>query len=79
MVKMSLDHVQVMTGQVQEMDVAASANGDSSRGSWEEKEFERDDLGLTTTPKPVSPEKLHWLAVSEIQIRTTHFPGSSGV
>lgn len=81
MVKMSLDHVQVMTGQVQEMNVATSANGDnsSSRGSWEEKEFERDDLGLTTTPKPVSPEKLHCFAVSEIQIRTTHFPGSSGV
>lgn len=79
MVKMSLDHVQVMAGQVKEMKVATSANGDSSRGSWEEKEFERDDLGLKTTPKPVSPEKLHRLAVSEMQIRTAHFPGSSAV
>lgn len=59
MVKMSLDPVQVMTGQVKELEVGASANGGGSRGSWEEKEeFERDDLGLTTTPKPVSPEKL---------------------
>lgn len=57
MVKMSLDHVQVLTGPVKEMKAATSANGDSSRGSWEEKEFERDDLGLTTTPKPVSPER----------------------
>lgn len=70
MVKMSLDHVQVMTGQVKEMKVAPSANGDSSRGLWEKKEFERDDLGLTTTPKPVSPEKRHPPAVSEIQSQT---------
>lgn len=66
MVKMSLDRVQVMAGQVKEMKVAASANGDSSRGSWEEKEFEHEDLGLTTTPKPVSPEKLHRPAASVI-------------
>lgn len=38
--------------------VVTSANGDSSRGSWEEKEFDCGDLGLSTTPKPVSPEKL---------------------
>lgn len=57
---MDLDHGQVLT----------SANGDSSRGSWEEKGFERDDLGLSTTPKPVSPEKLHQLAASEVQIQT---------
>lgn len=54
MVKMSLDPVQVMTGQVKELKVAPSANGDS-RGSWEEKEeFDQDHLGLTTKPKPVS-------------------------
>lgn len=76
MVKMSLDHVQVMTSPVQEMKVGASANGDSSRGSWEEKEFERDDPGLMTTPKQVSPEKVHPLAVSDIQNRSAHFPGS---
>lgn len=66
MVKMSLDPVQVMTGQVTELKAAASANGDGSRGSWEEKgQFECNDLGLTTAPKPVSPEKLHHLSVSK--------------
>lgn len=54
MVKMSLDPVQVMSGQVKELKVAPSSNGDS-RGSWEEKEeFDQDHLGLTTKPKPVS-------------------------
>lgn len=54
MVKMSLDPVQVMATQVEELKVAAPANGDSSRGSWEEKEFDQNNLGLTTKPKPVS-------------------------
>lgn len=54
MVKMSLDPVQVMSGQVKELKVGPSANGDS-RGSWEGKEeFDQDHLGLTTKPKPVS-------------------------
>lgn len=54
MVKMSLDPVQVMSGQVKELKVAPSSNGDS-RGSWEEKEeFDQDHLGLSTKPKPVS-------------------------
>ncbi len=54
MVKMSLDPVQVMSGQVKELKVAPSTNGDS-RGSWGEKEeFNQDNLGLTTKPKPVS-------------------------
>lgn len=53
MVKMSLDPVQVMATQVKELKVAA-ANGDSSRGSWEEKEFDQNNLGLTNKPKPVS-------------------------
>lgn len=79
MVTMSLDHVQVMSGQGPEMKGASSANGDGSRGSWEQKEFERADLGHTTAPKPVSPEKRHRLAASHIQIRTAPFPGSSGV
>lgn len=81
MVRMSLDPVQVMTGQVKELKVATSANGDGGRGSWEEKEgFQLDDLGLKTAPKPVSPEKRHHLGVSKIQIRITqHFLGSSGV
>lgn len=74
MVKMSLDHVQAMAGQVTETKAATSANGESSRGSWEEKECERHDLGLTTTPKPVSLEK-----TSRVQIRSARFPGSSGV
>ncbi|KAE8282243.1 Cytosolic 5'-nucleotidase 1A [Larimichthys crocea] len=44
MVKMSLDPVQVMSGQVKELKVATSSNGDS-RGSWEEKEeFDQDHL-----------------------------------
>uniref|UniRef100_H3D949 5'-nucleotidase, cytosolic IAa n=1 Tax=Tetraodon nigroviridis TaxID=99883 RepID=H3D949_TETNG len=47
-----------------EMKAATSANGDSSRGSWEEKEFERDDLGLTTTPKPPKPQNAVTVAVS---------------
>lgn len=55
MVKMSLDPVQVMSGQVKELKVAPSANGDS-RGSWEGKEeFDQDHSGLTAKPKPVSP------------------------
>lgn len=55
MVKMSLDPVQVMSGQVKELKVGPSANGDS-RGSWEGKEeFDQDHLGLTSKPKPVSP------------------------
>lgn len=70
--------LQVMSSQAKEVKVAASANGDSSRASWEGKEFEQDALGLTTTPKPVSPEKLQ-LAVSGILTRTAHFPGSSGL
>lgn len=54
MVKMSLDPVQVMSGQVKELKVGPSANGES-RGSWEGKEeFDQDHLGLTTKPKPVS-------------------------
>lgn len=54
MVKMSLDPVQVMSGQVKELKVASSSNGES-RGSWEEKEeFDQDHLGLSTKPKPVS-------------------------
>ncbi|XP_070702146.1 5'-nucleotidase, cytosolic IAa [Pempheris klunzingeri] len=54
MVKMSLDPVQVMSGQVKELQVAPSSNGDS-RGSWEEKEkFDQDHLGLSTKPKPVT-------------------------
>lgn len=57
-VKMSLNPVQVMSGQVEELKVAPSANGDS-RGSWEAKEeFDQDHLGLTTKPKPVSPTYL---------------------
>lgn len=55
MVKMSLDPVQVISGQVKELKVGPSANGDS-RESWEGKqEFDQDHLGLTTKPKPVSP------------------------
>lgn len=51
---MSLEPVQVMSGQVAELKVAPSSNGDSA-GSWEGKrEFEKDHLGLTTKPKPVS-------------------------
>lgn len=54
MVKMSLDPVQVMSGQVTELKGAPSSNGDSRR-SWEEKEeFNQDRLGLTTKPKSVS-------------------------
>lgn len=58
MVKMSLDPVQVMSGQVQDLKVSPSSNGES-RGSWEEKEFDRDQLDLTTKPKPVSI-RLSW-------------------
>lgn len=80
MVRMSLDPVQVMTGQVTELKVATSANGDGSSGSWEEKEeFQRDDLGLKTAPKPVSPKNRNHLGVFEIQIGITQrFLGSSG-
>lgn len=54
MVKMSLDPVQVLSGQVKELKVGPSTNGES-RGSWEGKEeFDQDHLGLTTKPKPVS-------------------------
>lgn len=54
MVKMSLEPVQVMSGQVAELKVAPSSNGDSA-GSWEGKrEFDKDHLGLTAKPKPVS-------------------------
>ncbi|KAK5884022.1 hypothetical protein CesoFtcFv8_020288 [Champsocephalus esox] len=49
---MSLDPVQVMSGQVKELKVGPSSNGDS-RGSWEEKE-DQDDVGLATKPKPVT-------------------------
>lgn len=56
MVKMSLDPVQVMSGQVKELQVAPSSNGDS-RGSWDEKEeLDQDHLGLSTKPKPVSQD-----------------------
>lgn len=52
--KMSLDPVQVMSGQVNQLKVPPPSNGDS-RGSWEEKrEFDQDQLGLSTNPKPVS-------------------------
>lgn len=80
MVRMSLDPVQVMTGQVKEPKVATSANGDGSRESWEEKEeFQRDDLSLKTAPKPVSPKKRNHLGVFKIQIRIRQrFLGSSG-
>lgn len=79
MVKMSLDPMQVMTGQVKELKVATAANGDGSRGSWEEKEeLQGDGLGLKTAPKPVSPKKRHHLRVFEIQI-TRRFLGSSGL
>lgn len=55
MVKMSLDPVQVMSGQVKELKVSPSSNGES-RGSWDAKEeFDQDHLGLTTKPKSVSP------------------------
>ncbi|TWW65453.1 Cytosolic 5'-nucleotidase 1A [Takifugu flavidus] len=65
MVRMSLDPVQVMTGQVKELKVATSANGDGSRGSWEEKEeFQRDDLGLKTAPKAPKPQNAVTVAVS---------------
>ncbi|XP_041823338.1 5'-nucleotidase, cytosolic IAa isoform X1 [Melanotaenia boesemani] len=54
MVKMSLDPVQVMSGQVKELQVSSSSNGET-RGSWEEKPvFDQDQLGLTTKPKPVT-------------------------
>lgn len=54
MVKMSLDAVQVMSGQVKELKVSPSSNGDA-RGSWEGKEeFDPNQLELTTKPKPVS-------------------------
>ncbi|KAM3857952.1 5'-nucleotidase, cytosolic IAa [Diretmus argenteus] len=54
MVKMSLDTVQVIAGQVKELQVAPSSNGES-RGSWEKKEeFDQDHLGLTTKPKLVT-------------------------
>ena len=53
MVKMSLDPVRVMTGQVEELKVSPSSNGDS-KGPWEEKaEFDQDNLGLTVKPKMV--------------------------
>lgn len=43
-----------MSGQVAELKVAPSSNGDSA-GSWEGKrEFDKDHLGLTAKPKPVS-------------------------
>lgn len=64
MVKMSLDPVQVMSGQVKELNVAPSSNGDS-RGSWEGKEeFDQDHLGLTSKPKPVSDSDLKKTDVS---------------
>ncbi|KAI3358348.1 hypothetical protein L3Q82_014792 [Scortum barcoo] len=64
MVKMSLDPVQVMSGQVKELKVTPSSNGDS-RGSWEEKEeFDQDHLGLSTKPKPPKPENAVTIAVS---------------
>lgn len=54
MVKMSLEPVQVMSGQVNQLKVPPPSNGDS-RGSWEEKqEFDQDQLGLSTNPKPVT-------------------------
>ncbi|XP_035491320.1 5'-nucleotidase, cytosolic IAa isoform X2 [Scophthalmus maximus] len=61
---MSLDAVQVMSGQVKELKVPPPSNGDS-RGSWEEKEeFDRDHLGLSTKPKPPKPENAVTVAVS---------------
>ncbi|KAF3833566.1 hypothetical protein F7725_024770 [Dissostichus mawsoni] len=54
LVKMSLDPVQVMSGQVKELKVGPSSNGDS-RGSWEEKEeIDQDNVGISTKPKPVT-------------------------
>ncbi|XP_017162781.1 5'-nucleotidase, cytosolic IAa isoform X2 [Poecilia reticulata] len=54
MVKMSLDAVQVMSGQVKELKVSPSSNGDA-RGSWEGKEeFDPNQLELTAKPKPVT-------------------------
>lgn len=54
MVKMSLDAIQVMSGQVKELKVSPSSNGDT-RGSWEGKEeFDPNQLELTAKPKPVS-------------------------
>ncbi|KAF3833524.1 hypothetical protein F7725_024728 [Dissostichus mawsoni] len=51
---MSLDPVQVMSGQVKELKVGPSSNGDS-RGSWEEKEeIDQDNVGISTKPKPVT-------------------------
>uniref|UniRef100_A0A3B4YZ15 5'-nucleotidase, cytosolic IAa n=1 Tax=Stegastes partitus TaxID=144197 RepID=A0A3B4YZ15_9TELE len=64
MVKMSLDPVQVMSGQVEELKVAPSSNGDS-RGSWEEKEeLDQDHLVLTSKPKSPKPENAVTVAVS---------------
>ncbi|MEQ2292407.1 hypothetical protein AMECASPLE_022863 [Ameca splendens] len=54
MVKMSLDPIQVMSGQVKELKSSPSSNGDT-RGSWEEKEeFDPNQLDLTVKPKPVT-------------------------
>ncbi|KAK2830092.1 hypothetical protein Q5P01_018023 [Channa striata] len=51
---MSLDPVQVISGQVNDLKVAPSSNGDS-RDSWEDKEeFNQDNLGLTSKAKPVT-------------------------
>lgn len=70
MVKMSVDPVQVMSGQVKELKVAPSTNGDS-RGSWEEKEeFDQDHLGLTTKPKPVSL-KCQYVLVKDLDFTLT--------
>uniref|UniRef100_A0A3B4ZF40 5'-nucleotidase, cytosolic IAa n=1 Tax=Stegastes partitus TaxID=144197 RepID=A0A3B4ZF40_9TELE len=61
---MSLDPVQVMSGQVEELKVAPSSNGDS-RGSWEEKEeLDQDHLVLTSKPKSPKPENAVTVAVS---------------
>lgn len=59
MVKMSLDPIQVMSGQVKELKVSPSSNGDT-RGSWEEKEvFDPNQLDRTAKPKPVSVTNYH--------------------
>lgn len=54
MVKMSLDPVQVKSGQVKDLKVSPSSNGDT-RGSWDGKEeFDPNRLDLNAKSKPVS-------------------------
>ncbi|XP_054618989.1 5'-nucleotidase, cytosolic IAa isoform X2 [Dunckerocampus dactyliophorus] len=62
MVKMSRDPVQVISGQVKELQV--SSNGDN-RAPWEEtQEFSQDHPGLAAKPKPPKPENAVTVAVS---------------